>query len=270
MTARSTIRKAGRRKTLLALTASGGLLAFAAPAGAATSISDNWAGYVDHPATRLGGHFDRVAGSWTEPAATCPSGHSSYSAVWVGLGGYSSRDDALEQIGTDADCSHGGTAHYSAWFELLPAAPVDVDIKLSPGDRLTASVTVSGRRATLRLDDVTSGERFSATRRLSSVDVSTAEWIVEAPSQCGPSGNCHTLPLANFGEVAFSSATATADRHSGTIEDSDFLATELLLRQSGSGGTSASAGPGAELVSATPSDSSGAYGSFSVNWALGG
>ena len=53
-----------------------------------------------------------------------------YSAYWVGLGGGGQQSSALEQIGTQADCSTSGTATYYAWYELVPSAPV----KLVPGD----------------------------------------------------------------------------------------------------------------------------------------
>lgn len=266
------VRMIGRRAhrslgLLAALSPLAGALALAAPAAASTTqISSNWAGYVARPASSLGTGFRRVAGSWTEPTARCPTGRSSYSAVWVGLGGYSRSDDALEQIGTDADCSSTGAAHYSAWFELLPAASVDVPLRISPGDELTASVTVHGRRATLRLADLTSGRRYSTVRTLSSVDVSTAEWIVEAPSECDGAGSCRTLTLADFDQVGFSSATAQAGGHTGTAADPEWRTTRLLLRQAATAaiGASPASRGGFSLISATPSSLSADFGAFSV------
>ena len=47
------------------------------------------------------------------------AGSATYSSVWVGLGGYAQTSRALEQIGTEADCSAAGQATYSAWFEVV-------------------------------------------------------------------------------------------------------------------------------------------------------
>ena len=48
-----------------------------------------------------------------------------------------------------------------------------------------------------------------------------------APSACSSFGACRALPLTNFGTVAFSSATATAAGHAGTISDPAWAATIL-------------------------------------------
>jgi hypothetical protein len=238
--------------------------AFALPAGAAaaTVVSTNWAGYVAH--TISGRGFQSVSASWIAPAASCRAGRETHSAVWVGLGGYSEDAKALEQIGTDSDCSAAGRAGYSSWVELLPAAASTLRLKVSAGDRITASVTVLGHDATLRLRDLTTGKRYSTTRRLNSVDVSTADWIVEAPSGCAADGGCQTLALSDFSSVAFSNATATAAGHNGTIADPAWTTTELLLDQDGASASGAGDRPLRTLVSATPSAYLG--GSFSVTY----
>jgi hypothetical protein len=216
------------RVQALALIATAASLA--APAGAlgATTLSSNWAGYVARPAA--GARLRSVSGTWTEPAVSCSAGRASYSAVWVGLGGYSQNAGGLEQIGTDSDCSSTGHAVYSSWLELLPAAPVAMDLKVRPGDRITAAVTVIGRDATLGLRDLTTGQRASRTVRLSSIDVSSAEWIVEAPSVCLGSGACRTLPLADFGRVAFTDATATLGALTRTIPAGPWSTSSLELQ----------------------------------------
>jgi Peptidase A4 family len=244
------------------------LLATVAKAAAAISYSTNWSGYVARTSATVPS-FSRIAGSWREPSATCVAGRESYSAVWVGLGGYSSGSRALEQIGSDADCAHDGTPRYTTWFELLPAAPVALHVRIHPGDELTASVTVHGRRATLRLADLTTGSRFTTTKTLASVDLSSAEWIVEAPSLCGAAGNCQTLPLADFGTVGFSSASATARGHASTLAQPAWPLTELVLRQTAASSL-ARGGPGRtaslSLLSATPSAVLSVDGAFSVAW----
>jgi hypothetical protein len=237
------------------------LLALALPAGAgAISLSSNWAGYVVRPSA--GKRMRSVSGTWVEPSVSCTAGQASYSAVWVGLGGYSQNAKALEQIGTDSDCTRSGHAVYSSWVELLPAAPVALAIKVHPGDRITASVTVIGRDATLGLRNLSSGRSSSRTVRLASLDVSSAEWIVEAPSDCLSSGSCRTLPLANFGRVAFTNATASIGSSTTTIPGGSWSTTALELE-----GTTAFAAESAPaLANATPSSVSKADGSFAVTY----
>lgn len=240
-------------------------VALASPAaGASLLSSSNWGGYVAHSSTTATGRFGSVSGSWTEPTAACTAGRETYSAVWVGLGGYRQSSKALEQIGTDADCSRAGHARYSAWVELVPAAATTLRLKVSPGDRLTASVSVSGHDTTLRLRDLTTGAAVSRTRRAARIDVSSAEWIVEAPSGCDRKGRCETLPLADFGQVGFSAASATSDGHTGLVEDSSWATTELLLRQDAAGPAVAAGPERGTLLTATPSAT--AAGTFTVTY----
>ena len=256
-----------------ALAGAGALAACAAlaPASAlAASVSANWAGYVALPSAAGGAHFSSVSSAWTQPRATCTAGAESYSAVWVGLGGYSKSARALEQIGTDADCAHTGGASYSAWYELLPAGPVNLKLRVHPGDQLLASVTVRHRDVTLRIRDLSTGARFSTTRRPSHVDTSSAEWIVEAPSSCVNGQTCDVLALTDFGEVAFSNATATVRSHTGPVGDPEWSSTALELQQkaiTGRGGrASGHVAPSPALILATPSSLSAAGGAFSVSW----
>jgi hypothetical protein len=204
----------------------------AAPASAASAVvastSANWAGYA--AVARSGARYRRVAASWVQPAADCTSTRPAYSAFWVGLGGYSPSSRALEQVGTEADCSQSGAVAYHAWYELVPANPATVHLGLRTGDRVTASVVVAGHTVRVRIADVTSGVVFARTLRMRAPDVSSAEWIAEAPSGCDDFGSCRTLPLANFGSVAFSGATASTAAHTGTVGDPAWSATAITLR----------------------------------------
>src|SRR5271165_1023109 len=110
------------------------LMAVGAASAEAISVSSNWAGYIASPSAGVGSRFERVSGTWTIPNATCSAGRESYSAVWVGLGGASEDSPALEQIGTDADCTSSGAAGYSSWYELVPAVPVELRLEVHPGD----------------------------------------------------------------------------------------------------------------------------------------
>ena len=154
-----------------------------ASANAAASVSSNWAGYAVVPSAGDRSAFSSISGSWTVPAATCSDRGDTYSAAWVGLGGFHESSHALEQIGTDADCSRSGGAVYSGWYELVPAAPITLKLKVHAGDAMVASVTVKDHDVTLRIRDLSTGKMFTRTRRVSRIDSSSAEWIVEAPSE---------------------------------------------------------------------------------------
>ena len=183
------------------------VLAGAPAALANTTRSTNWAGYAIH---RAGLSFRQVSATWTEPAATCVPGQPSYSAVWVGLGGYQASSDSLEQTGTEIDCNSAGKVVSSAWFELVPAPSKTVSLPVDPGDVMHATVTVTGHKVVIELQNATRHRTFRRTMYDTSVDVSSAEWIVEAPSECVSQFACQALPLANFGSVPFASATATS------------------------------------------------------------
>ena len=203
-------------------------------AGAATST--NWAGYA---AARSGVKFRHVSATWVQPAVTCTAGTPSYSSTWVGLGGDSTASKALEQIGTEADCSASGTAHYSTWYELVPDVSHSAKLVLNAGDRVHASVAVSGQLVTVTLSDLTRGSHFTKVLRASAIDVTSAEWIVEAPSLCEDASlsSCAIGALADFTSTSFSAATATTVAgHTGTIADTAWHATAISLAAGGDGG----------------------------------
>jgi Peptidase A4 family len=207
-------------------------MACAQPALADSQYSANWAGYAAH---RGAVNFREVSGTWKQPSLSCAPGRHTYSAYWVGLGGFSVSSSALEQIGTESDCTAGGGQTASAWYEILPySTPISMSVR--PGDTMTASVTAAGHRVTLTLLDVTRNHAFNKVLGASSVDVSSAEWIVEAPSQCFGQNACTILPLAPFGSATFTSAAAqTANGHTGSISDPFWGFTRLNLTPNGRG-----------------------------------
>jgi hypothetical protein len=145
------------------------------------------------------------------------------------LGGYSAHSPALEQIGTEVDCTGRGVRS-TAWFELVPAPSTPISLAVAPGDQLSASVVVTGSHVRLSLRDFTRGRRFVKTLKASATDVTSAEWIVEAPSNCLSASVCQTLPLANFGNAEFDSALAVSARwHAGGISDQDWQTTQISL-----------------------------------------
>jgi hypothetical protein len=233
-------------------------------------VSANWAGYA-----ASGTQFSKVSGSWVQPTASCDSG-SGDAAFWVGIGGATGESQALEQAGTEADCSNGGSPTYTAWYELVPAAPVTTDLAVKPGDTISTTVGVDGNQVSISMTNKTTGKSFNKTLAMDNPDTSSAEWIAEAPSACQGSalGDCQTLPLADFGTVSFADASATAGGHSGPISDPQWSAQAMQLAPGGTGGRGGGefAGigsgdaAGTSSASAVPSTLAASGSAFSVAW----
>jgi hypothetical protein len=228
--------------------------------------SSNWAGYAVTPTP--GGSvisFTNVVGTWVQPAVNCTSGTPSYSAFWVGLGGFDETASSLEQTGTESNCTSSNTPQYDAWYEILPAPPVRLKLAIRPGDTISAAVTVTGRTLHFRLRNLTRRTVVNKKVTMAAPDLTSAEWIAEAPAACSGSGRCSVLPLANFGSVDFQQAAATGSRHSGLIPDPAWSATAISLDGSRSGTPGFFPNRGGAEASAVPSALS-ASGSFSVAW----
>ena len=199
-------------------------------AAASAEASTNWAGYaVTSPDTTTPMSFSSVTGTWTQTTATCGAADANAaSAAWVGLGGYSLTSLAVEQIGTDADCTANGKGSYYAWYELVPGPRVKLALPVRPGDLVTASVSVVGTGLVLQLRNRT--RNALVTERVTPagpLDLSSAEWIAEAPSLCAAS--CRPLPLADFGAVTFSRIAAVGNRVAGTLTAPTWSAVPLRL-----------------------------------------
>ena len=116
----------------------------------------------------------------------------------------------------------------------------------------------------LFIADRTRGTSFSKQLDVAQVDVSSAEWIVEAPSACGDNGGCRALPLADFGTTSFASVRATsATGHTGTISDPAWSAVAITLSTRARGlRFTTDQGSG----TATPADLSPAGDAFAVTY----
>jgi hypothetical protein len=233
-----------------------------AHAATTTTTSTNWSGYALHSS---GVRFRAATASWRQPSATCLSQTATYSSFWVGIGGYRKTSDALEQIGTELDCSTDGTETISGWYELVPSAAHTIHMTIEPGDRMSAVVTVDGDRVTVTLTDRTRGTTFTRTVVDRTLDVTSAEWIVEAPSECSGS-DCTVLPLADFGTAQFLSAGATTTTGlTRSLTRAPWTRTRISL-----GSSFEQATDGADLqtrVTATPSALTGPLGAFGVSYA---
>ncbi len=245
-----------------------------AASAAHADISSNWAGYV---ATGIGStsttaspsmSYTDVTGQWVQPKATCTPGRATSVAIWVGLGGYSESSQELEQTGTSADCSAAGKPSYYIWYELVPADSVNLKVKIQPGDVIASTVVVNGTDVLVQVNDRTRGVRFTKHLAMASPDLSSAEWIAEAPSSCNSNGFCPQLALTNFHSVTFTRSFAVGNNLNGTISSPNWTSTELQLvprshRYYGDPNdpTSLAGGAGATPTALVP-DGSG----FSVAW----
>lgn len=184
-----------------------------------TLISLDWAGYsVSSNNLFPQPLVTNVSGSWIVPTITVSS-INSYSAAWIGIGGLN--DESLIQCGSEHDWVNG-EARYSLWYELLPDYAIPIpEIEVSPGDSITASVSLADDNSNtwlIQITDVTTGQGFSQTFAYNSSRL-TAEWIIERPMV-----NDRMTTLANFGKIAFTDATAEIGSFSGTIgEHSNYL-----------------------------------------------
>ena len=153
--------------------------------------SDNWSGYA---VTGANGSVTDVRGSWIVPSVSCPATGDQYASFWVGIDGY--RSNTVEQIGTDSDCVNG-VATYYAWYEFYPHFSYTINtITVKPGDVISAEVTAKGKGGfTVTITD--GNLTFSVSTKMPQAQMSSAEWIAEAPYSGG------VLPLANFTTVSY-------------------------------------------------------------------
>ncbi len=179
--------------SMAATTLDGATPAAARSPGGLGWYSTNWAGYAVG-----GGRYSSVGAQWTVPNLST-GGRSGFSALWVGIDGYTS--PALIQAGTEADF-YNGAAHYSAWWEILPAPAVTIrTLSVRPGDRMSVMITrVSAGRWRIVVRDARSGSY--ATSRAYAGPATSAEWIEETPIVGG-----RTTPLAAHATVVFDNAT---------------------------------------------------------------
>jgi hypothetical protein len=211
--------------------------------------SSTWAGYavVTSILSPQEGVVSGVNGSWTVPAVDCSVTPTAYASFWIGIDGYSS--NTVEQIGTESDCFSGSGIYY-AWYEMYPEYAVDLNMKISPGDAVSAEVQyLGGGSFNLTVTDTKTGASSSTTQKSTSAARSSAEWIAEAPSSGGV-----RLPLADFGTVTFQGAQATLNGHAGTISDSAWQYDRIDLVSS--------SGSSKPIASALSTDGT----SFSVEW----
>ena len=193
------------------------------PYSVTAATSDNWSGYVA-ATDASGGEPDSVTdvmAQWTVPSVDCSVVPDGSVGVWIGFDGVFS--PTVEQTGTASVCSQGRASYY-AWIEIYPASARTSAMTIQPGDNVSAEVGYLGAlRYQLTLRDLTTGQGFSVVR-FSPGSRDSAEWVVEAPSN-----GERIVPLASFGSVTFSNATATIAGHSGGVGDPNWATAGITM-----------------------------------------
>jgi hypothetical protein len=211
-----------------------------APAADSPQVSINWAGYATVAPEGTDLSFSDVTATWKQPRGTCTPNRTDSAVFWVGLGGLSSDSKSLEQLGTEIDCSGAGTTpRYSAWWEVVPAPPVRIPLRIGAGDTVGAALLVDGQAVSFSMRNLSRDTHFTKRTTLTqALDVSSAEWIAEAPSLCSFQSRCHVVPLTRFGAVTFANAALTGNAHTGTIADTTWTPTPIELVGGGTSGLS--------------------------------
>lgn len=198
--------------------------------GASVHRESTWAGYV---AAQPPASFSCVEASWVEPTVTCGSRDAAIQ-VWVGIGGYTSRDlgitddqHALEKAGTGVDCENGRATHY-AWHQVAPRQASDIDfaatidhpgdMAIHGGDHIWAQVRYFDQWLRLTVANLSSGEVRSITSADPGRQRSSANWVVE-----GEDGQ----PVPAFGSIIFRGGTATMDAVLGDVGSTAWLRNEV-------------------------------------------
>jgi hypothetical protein len=166
--------------------------------------SSHWAGYAVQPSSPV----SSVQGTWVVPTIDSTATPDGYSSIWVGIDGYA--NGTVEQIGIAAYGSAAaqklGLPQYYAWYQFYPDNAHMLALTVNPGDTIHAEVSYSGPdKFSLLIQNLTTPDSYSADKTVAGMQRASAEWIVEAPYLNG------TLPLADFGSVTFTGASATAD-----------------------------------------------------------
>ena len=122
----------------------------------------------------------------------------------------------------------GGYTSYTAWYEMYPNDLVITEFNVQPGDSITASVQYNppGNAGTflLSLTDNTQGKSFPPLYETnSSAQLSSAEWIVEAPQFAA------IAPLPNVGSVTFTGAAATLGTEAGPVDNADWETRDITM-----------------------------------------
>lgn len=207
--------------------------------------SSNWSGYALSSSTN--GAYNSITGQWVVPAVQ-PGHRSTYSSSWIGIDGFN--NSSLIQTGTEQDYS-SGSAHYYAWWEILPASETEISpsqYPVQPGDHMSANIQNNGNGTwTMTIADATANWSFTTTQNYSGPGTS-AEWIEEAPTIGG-----RVATLANYGQTTFNPGTVNAGNPALTASDSGVMIQKRSQVSTPSGPDSDTDGFNVAYGSKTPS-----------------
>lgn len=199
-----------------------GLLNLEGSGNANVQYSNNWAGVVrENPPPSA--TYNAVSATFTvpDPTATDNSGDQQAASVWVGIDG-DTYTKAILQTGIDSYIQNGEKS-YDAWYEWYPQSAENFNLGLTAGDVIVAKVqSLSPSKGVAVIENKSTGQ--SVTKTLSAPSTSAtlagqnAEWIVEDFN----TGDTQ-VPFANFGQVVFSGAQATAGDGKYGVNDGEIL-----------------------------------------------
>ena|GEM_PF-1379887 len=166
-------------------------------AGVSLTVSDssNWSGYA-----AMSGPYSEVKGTFTVPAIVSGAPVDTQVSQWVGLDGTSQADPSLIQAGVDEypDTQSPNGYDVQAWWEILPAAETNItSLQVRAGDQVTVTIwQVSSGMWKINVTDDTNGQSFTTPGEAYHGPGTSAEWIVEATTECQL--RCRTALLAPF------------------------------------------------------------------------
>lgn len=177
-----------------------------------SSASINWSGNI----ATIAGSYSNVEMTWNVPPMYSPrSADPNYTSIWPGLGGGSSVNDMLVQMGTEQNTDASGGWKLYAWWETYPynaQQPIQ-NFTVHFNDQMYAHIQVGFARpesASFHLIDQSTNpiENVSFSEPVSGLcNCSQAEWILERTSL--KSGTtCTGYPVPNFDQVNVTNAEA--------------------------------------------------------------
>lgn len=185
-----------------------------------TVYSDNWSGAV--LAAPDGESFSYVVGTVPVPQAAEPSGQSGEhgSAAWVGIDGADGTDSILQAGCTTIIESAGSDPSVSCWYEVYPAPSYTFDnFSPSVGDPITITIALeSAQGGTVTLTNGNTGQ--SVSQDATSDQANIVGHTMEAISEDFSTGN-GLEPLANFGDIVFSSVSGTLSGNTVNLAGAD-------------------------------------------------
>ena len=183
--------------------------------------SSNWAGYVAQggPYTDVSGVFNVASLYGSQPLVSQNGSVTSATSEWIGIDGYLQSSTSIIQTGVVlSPVANTNSYTINAWWETYPnPAQIVSALTVSPNDVINASIAqVSPGIWSISLDDITNGQTFSQQVSYTG-QLSTAEWIVEAPEI-----NARPTTLSPFSQVSFTTS------ESPTAGSSSFIPLEMV------------------------------------------